>query len=115
MLNKKETLKRETYLKAYDIMLRRCGMEASVEDRTLQYYFDSGRLEGKDVSALIKHLKRVLEANVKSCYFDDRVLKDIIGKRWIAYIRRNRQYRFLLSVFTLYGIRYILSRKISIY
>ena len=113
VLNKKEDLKAETYLKAYDIMLKRCGMMASMEARKLQYYFDFGSLGEKDMKPLVAHLKSIIEANESSRYFDRRTLENMIGKRWIAYIKRNRQYRYLISKFTIYGIRYIITRMLN--
>lgn len=111
--NKKEVLKKETYLAAYEIMLKRCGITADVNIRTIQYYFDWGRLEKEEMKALTVHLNCIIEANKKSRYYDGKTLKNIIGKRWIAYIRRNRQYGFLLSRFTFYGIRYIIARLVN--
>lgn len=109
-MNKKQLLKKETFMQAYDIMLRRCGLSSSIENRTLQYYFNSGRLEYEDIRKLKQHLKSIIKANTESHYYDDRALKNIIGKRWIAYTKRNKQYKNIISIFTLYGIKYIIAR-----
>jgi len=111
--NEKEALKKEAYLTAYDIMLKRCGITASLANRTLQYDFDWGRLEKEEMKALTVHLNSILKANARSRYFDGKTLMNIIGKRWIAYIRRNKQYKYLFSKFTFYGIRYIIARLVN--
>jgi hypothetical protein len=57
-----------------------------------------------DFESLSKYFTLLVDANRKKKVFDTRSLYKVLGKKWLINIVYRRNFRALISKYTLYGI-----------
>lgn len=111
--------RKKTMIDIYDKIIQMVGFKVSEAEMEMHYSFSDYDFVNCNVNYsdqdLKKYLYKLIEQNHKSKYFDSAVFKNILGKKWLVYIARRRNFSAgnILCLLSAYGLVHLIKKGIG--